>query len=79
MVCALFKHSLLYLCLAVVVLPLSGCAMFNAERWNLDSYRDARAVDLDSRLSEGFGIREPGVRKTGGACTVAIDFAILSA
>ena len=52
MVCALRKHSLFYLCLAAVVLPFSGCAMFDAQRWNLDSYRDARAVDLDNRLSE---------------------------
>jgi len=39
----------------LVVLPtlaLAGCAMFDVERWNLDRYRDERAVDIDRRLSE---------------------------
>jgi hypothetical protein len=32
------------------VLPPSGCAFFDRDRWNLDRYRDERAVDIDHRL-----------------------------
>jgi hypothetical protein len=37
--------------LAIAIGPLSGCAMWNADRWNLDRYRDERAVDIEGRLS----------------------------
>jgi hypothetical protein len=40
------------ICLAATCGALSGCAMFDVERWNLDRYRDDRAVDIDRRLSE---------------------------
>jgi len=36
----------------VVLGPLGGCAMWNKDRWNLDRYRDERAVDIDQRLSQ---------------------------
>ena len=39
-------------CLAVVLGPLSGCAMWDFDEWNLDRYRDERARDIDERLSE---------------------------
>jgi hypothetical protein len=39
------------LCLFALVAPLAGCAMWDAERWNVDRYRDERAVDIDQRLS----------------------------
>ena len=29
----------------------TGCALFDHERWNLDRYRDERAVDIEQRLS----------------------------
>lgn len=31
--------------------PLGGCAAWNADRWDLDRYRDQRAVDIESRLA----------------------------
>jgi hypothetical protein len=31
--------------------PLAGCAMWNPDRWNLDRYRDERAVDIEGRLA----------------------------
>jgi hypothetical protein len=37
---------------AWVAAPLAGCAMFDTDRWQLDRYRDERAVDIDRRLSE---------------------------
>jgi hypothetical protein len=35
-----------------VSLPLfaGGCALWNEDRWNLDHYRDERAVDIEKRL-----------------------------
>jgi hypothetical protein len=27
-----------------------GCAMWNRDHWNIDSYRDAKAVDIEKRL-----------------------------
>jgi hypothetical protein len=39
--------------LAAVILAIAtvgGCAAFNADHWNLDRYRDERAVDIESRL-----------------------------
>ena len=29
---------------------VGGCAMWNRDRWKLDSYRDAKAVDIEKRL-----------------------------
>jgi hypothetical protein len=31
--------------------PLTGCAMWDKDRWNVDRLRDERAVDIDQRLS----------------------------
>ena len=39
-------------CLAVVLGSLSGCAMWDYQKWNLENLRDERARDIDSRLSE---------------------------
>jgi hypothetical protein len=36
------------LCLPVF---FTGCALFNADRWNLDRYRDERAVDIEENLA----------------------------
>lgn len=38
------------LCLAALA-SLPGCALWKAETWNLDRFRDERARDIDSRLS----------------------------
>jgi hypothetical protein len=27
-----------------------GCAMWDRDRWKLDNYRDAKAVDIEKRL-----------------------------
>jgi hypothetical protein len=56
----LFKDAIKSICragwLAAVLFaalgPLAGCAMWNAERWSLNRYRDERAVDIDRRLSD---------------------------
>jgi hypothetical protein len=49
--------------LAVVALPLlaiGGCAMFHKEFWNIDNYRDERAVDVDHRLEHSdTGVKDP--------------------
>lgn len=34
-----------------MVCTLGGCQMWNAEQWNLDRYRDTRAVDIEEGLS----------------------------
>jgi hypothetical protein len=36
----------------MVALPIfaGGCAMWDRDRWNLDRYRDERAVDIEQRL-----------------------------
>ena len=39
-------------CLAMVLGFLSGCAMWDLNKWNPENYRDDRARDIDSRLSE---------------------------
>jgi hypothetical protein len=44
-----------YLALAATVLAVAcagGCALFRKETWNLDHYRDERAVDIDRRLDK---------------------------
>jgi len=46
---------------AVLLLPLlasGGCTMFNNDLWDMDHYRDQRAVDIDHRLDSS----EPIVR-----------------
>jgi hypothetical protein len=40
------------LCLALALVTFSGCAMFEWDTWNPENYRDDRARDIDSRLSE---------------------------
>jgi hypothetical protein len=35
---------------------LGGCAMFHKDFWNVDRYRDERAVDIDSRLNKNVPI-----------------------
>jgi hypothetical protein len=56
-VCAVFQrwvHSNRRLaCLAVsaaLFVPGGGCALFKAENWNPNKYRDQRAVDIEKRL-----------------------------
>jgi hypothetical protein len=49
------KHPLY---LVALLVPLSGCARWDSEKWNLDQLRDERAVDIDQRLST----REPIVK-----------------
>jgi hypothetical protein len=51
-----FYHPLLAFRLAAVgpllLLGLSsGCALWEPQRWNLDRYRDERAVDIEQHLS----------------------------
>jgi hypothetical protein len=38
-------------CLFVSLGPMAGCALWDAERWNIDRYRDERATDIEQRLS----------------------------
>jgi hypothetical protein len=40
---------------AAILLGLAiagGCNVFDAERWDLNRYRDQRAVDVDQRLGQ---------------------------
>jgi hypothetical protein len=40
-------------CMAAIMSLLifvGGCAMWDRDRWKLDSYRDAKAVDIEKRL-----------------------------
>ena len=40
-------------CLAAILILLgsvSGCAMWDRDRWNIDRLRDDRAVEIDHRL-----------------------------
>ncbi len=39
-------------CLALVLGALSGCAMWDFQKWNPENLRDERARDIDSRLSK---------------------------
>jgi hypothetical protein len=34
----------------LVLLGASGCAMFDRDKWDLNRYRDERAVDIEQRL-----------------------------
>jgi len=45
-------------CLAILLGPLAGCAMWDAQKWNPARYRDERASDIDGRLSS----KEPIVK-----------------
>jgi hypothetical protein len=52
------------MCLAAaMMLPLfltGGCAFFKKETWNLNNYRDERAVDIDHRLEKAdTGVKNP--------------------
>ena len=41
--------------LAAILMPLvsaSGCALFRRDTWDINHYRDARAVDIDKRLDK---------------------------
>jgi hypothetical protein len=40
------------LCLAALLTPLAGCALWKKETWDLNRFRDERARDIDSRLSD---------------------------
>jgi hypothetical protein len=40
------------LILIVAVVSLTGCAVFDMEKWDPNRLRDDRAVDIDRRLSE---------------------------
>ena len=53
----LFHRLLYFSCrlrsLAVTLLllgPIGGCTLWDRDRWNLDRFRDERAVDIDHRL-----------------------------
>ena len=37
---------------AMLLLPIlaAGCSLWHKDRWDLNSYRDQRAVDIDQRL-----------------------------
>jgi hypothetical protein len=39
-------------CFAVIAGSLSGCAMWDFQKWNPENLRDERARDIDARLSE---------------------------
>lgn len=34
------------------LISAGGCALFRKETWNMDRYRDERAVDVDNRLQK---------------------------
>ena len=36
----------------LLYVPTGGCAIWDRDRWNLDRYRDERAVDIDHRLDQ---------------------------
>jgi hypothetical protein len=52
--CRLRLHSSPLKRWTAVILSLpflaGGCALWDPERWNLDRYRDERAVDIEQRL-----------------------------
>jgi hypothetical protein len=39
---------------AILSLPIfaTGCTLFDKDRWDLNQYRDERAVDIDKRLEQ---------------------------
>lgn len=40
------------ICLAALLMPFAGCALWKPEMWDLNNLRDERARDIDSRLSD---------------------------
>jgi hypothetical protein len=34
----------------LLLVSINGCAFWDKDRWNLESYRDERAVDIEKRL-----------------------------
>ena len=51
MVMPLLKRWICCVGLCALLGPLAGCATWDVERWNIDRFRDDRAVDIDERLS----------------------------
>ena len=50
-----FHFSCRLALLAAIVAPLvllGGCAVFHKDFWNVERYRDERAVDIDTRLNK---------------------------
>jgi hypothetical protein len=51
-----FRHCIHFsrrtCCVAAILMLLvgNGCAMFDREKWDLNRYRDERAVDIEKRL-----------------------------
>jgi hypothetical protein len=46
--------------LLLTLLPVGGCALMKKETWNLNNYRDERAVDIDTRLEKtGPNVKNP--------------------
>jgi hypothetical protein len=43
---------------AFLFLLAGGCAMFDRENWELNRYRDERAIDIDQRLEANTPIVE---------------------
>jgi hypothetical protein len=39
---------------AILILPIfaTGCTLWDKDRWDLNQYRDERAVDIDQRLEQ---------------------------
>jgi hypothetical protein len=46
--------------LLLSLLAASGCALMKKDTWNLNNYRDERAVDIDTRLEKtGPNVKNP--------------------
>jgi hypothetical protein len=46
--------------LLLSLLTASGCALMKKETWDLNTYRDERAVDIDTRLEKtGPNVKNP--------------------
>jgi hypothetical protein len=45
-----FSHRLIGAAAILMLLASAGCAMFERETWDLNRFRDERAVDIDGRL-----------------------------
>ena len=43
---------LFLLCVAALLVPAGGCALWDRSTWDLSKYRDERASDIDQRLSK---------------------------
>ena len=44
------RRTLAAAAIVLFVGQVGGCAFFEKENWNLDRYRDERAVDIEKRL-----------------------------